>query len=1328
MLAYSSDGLLLFACNELGFSKANVSAICDMNQSTKTLLKEGKKSCIGEKGVGFKSVFKTAREVWIKSNNYSFKFDANKPLGMVDPVWTEFPSFPEDLRMNTMICLKIVKQEDRDVVRDQLTKVLEPASFMFLRRLSKIRIVRLDDAGNVFDLITLAHEQRPFNKELRQIVTSRMRGSKVQNSTFLVSDYTARELPAMELRPGVTESCIKLAFPVDGNQQPITSKQDVYAFLPVCSSGLPFLIQADFLLVASRQGIDESQPWNRRLQDQIVRAVIVAFQRLNDTPLRYLWPIYLSEEQVALKFFDKLKDRVVDRVRDDKILEARSGELAKPKVMMLVPDQYKDQDGEPLLTPANDRYLSTKYNSKHVSALVTQALDGKKFFDLLKSYVTKQTGSFHDKPGSWHARVCTVLLAERKQFNLDEILTLPVVPLDGGSWVHARTRSKQFYAKAALRPRFQAVFYLPRSDANITIPKGVSMPIIEHEASRNEERRAFFRAIGAQDLDYEDVLRGILKQHKDFIKDADVDLLTSHAQYVFSLPSFRLAQNLSTSLWLADTHEEAFRGIELHMDAPDKIPVSQYFRNPAVARFIHPAYLEIYKEDPEQRLRWLNWLRECLGVHDVPRLANKTNKGLSSEFEWLIGNTPSHQWLMCLKTNWEAYLLGKPPKQNDAKIPSQDVRDKIGNLLVDCTNGRDAKFRDTVLPHLRSVVTNIPHMGFHFLDIKYENDPDWSKFSIFGVITHRNLDFCLRVLMKFADSGASTDRMTVTNLYREIYAFCEASTTAREQTRSAFRDRPLIFLPDGSRWVHLRSCVWEAPQCLQTVRSVAHIYAPVQNFFKNILNLQDAGVPDFVNELVAHDDSLSSTRHIKMLLLELSARINPRLSYNLKALETCRVFPVKDIHGQTALMRVHDTWFIPDGRNLRASFENILHLLDFGVGEQKRLEPLFDKLGVWGRHLSEKVIKHEVVEGIAQALKNKMHTARFQTKAHYLLWCVDIQHTLLRLLLTFCSLADPAERYKTRPLLENIEIWGVRSIDVHRSVRLDNQEIRGKPLPANIMMGKDQRIFVPTKDLEENTLNYYEFSEKLITLCRLEKVPEKLVIGVLSMPSIPQIEDMLEENGIIFDKLELRKLAKPVGDVAGSMLSSSRKVLQPPMEEEASEDDSSSSGTSSLEALKDMGVRVNVVRRPNSVVHVKAQPSRYNKSTANQASQHHSEQCVSEEDDSEQEAMRSLTTSVGSRSKSANGTGNFTRSSFKHGNRVALPDEDINDIPTEQGGSSLNSSQNGHTISSIRRSQCNMPEINMIQDTQAIRIGEQGEMKVGTSPVVHFKKAHLLTM
>ncbi|THW02710.1 hypothetical protein D6D26_04062 [Aureobasidium pullulans] len=1111
-LAYRSDGLLLFGCNEQGFSKANVSAICDMNQSTKTLLKEGKKSCIGEKGIGFKSVFKVADKVWISSNNFSFMFDKSKPLGMVDP----------------------------------LTKVLEPSSFMFLRRLSKIRVVRLDDSGDTFDEIIMSHDQRAFTNDLQLVTTTKTKGTRSRRSRYVVSDYTAREMPSTELRQGVTETSIKLAFPLDDQQQPLIAKQDVYAFLPVCSSGLPFLIQADFLLVASRQGIDESQPWNRRLQDHIIYALIQAFQRLNDSHLKYRWPAYLPEVQVAHKFFDKMKDKFLDRMKDVKILESRAGEFAKPKVMMLVPDQYKDEVGNPLLTPTNDRYLSTKYDPNHVSSLVTQALDGKKFFEILKNYVMKQSEEFRSRPDAWHGRVSTVLMLEQKQFNLDELLILPIVPLDDGLWIPAKSRVKLTYSRAATRNTPPVAFYLPRSDANIVIPKGVSLSIVEHNASRNEERRSFLRRIGAQDLDYEDVLQGIIKQHRESMSNADVDLLLSHAQYVFSMPSAsKMAQNLSTILWLADSRGEQFRGIELHMDNPFKVPVSQIFaQNPTVIRFIHPKYLGAYHGNVELRTRWLAWLRECLGVHDVPRLANKMNKGLSAEFEWLVNNLPSVQWLACIRVNWEDYHLSKAPKLGDVRIPSDEVRSRIGSLVVDCTDGRRAKLKDTILPTLRSAVMTIQHMGFHFLDVKDEQHNDWTKLSTFGVITHRDLDFCLKLLMKFPETGMIPDKMTVIKLYRDIHNFCEPSLVARERTRTAFRDLPLIFLPESAQW----------------------------------------------------------------------------------ALENSRIFPVKNTQKQLVLVPGSDPkWFIPDGKNL--------------------------------------------------------------------------------------------SKYIMKPLLESIEIWAVESIKVHRSIRLDNQEICGKPLPANIMLGKDQRVFAPIQDLEDNSLNHYELSEKLVTLCKLEKVPKELVLGILTTSSTQQIEDMLEEHGVIFDKVELQKLTNNIiGGLAGAASSSRRVSAQQTPPGMVSDNDSSSSGdsdSSSLADLKAIGFRVKLARKIKPVSASRANGQNHSVRPRFRpepsSDENDTEQLLDDGDWNKGTAPMSNHAAPYRRSAKSSDGFSYQARSNNFGNKLAMSDEDINDIDSEESEIVTDTMQRAQA--SEYRKLVSASETSY-EDPQVIRIGEQGEMKM----------------
>ena len=62
--------------NETGFQPSNVDTICNIGQSTKTNRASG---FIGEKGIGFKSVFKIAKSVWVNSNSYSFKFNRDAP-------------------------------------------------------------------------------------------------------------------------------------------------------------------------------------------------------------------------------------------------------------------------------------------------------------------------------------------------------------------------------------------------------------------------------------------------------------------------------------------------------------------------------------------------------------------------------------------------------------------------------------------------------------------------------------------------------------------------------------------------------------------------------------------------------------------------------------------------------------------------------------------------------------------------------------------------------------------------------------------------------------------------------------------------------------------------------------------------------------------------------------------------------------------------------------------------------------------------------------------------------------------------------------------------
>ena len=71
--------------NEVGFSEKNIRAICDVGKSTKGAHRFG---YIGQKGIGFKSVFRVTDTPEIHSNGFHIGFDASTdPIGFILPHW-----------------------------------------------------------------------------------------------------------------------------------------------------------------------------------------------------------------------------------------------------------------------------------------------------------------------------------------------------------------------------------------------------------------------------------------------------------------------------------------------------------------------------------------------------------------------------------------------------------------------------------------------------------------------------------------------------------------------------------------------------------------------------------------------------------------------------------------------------------------------------------------------------------------------------------------------------------------------------------------------------------------------------------------------------------------------------------------------------------------------------------------------------------------------------------------------------------------------------------------------------------------------------------------
>jgi len=222
-------GSLRIDCNEIGFTAENVEAICAISRSTKS----GKTSYgeyIGEKGIGFKSVFKAADVVWISSREFTFKFDKTKFLGMVTPVWADFPE-PTQPGW-TSIFLQLSDDYEEDTLMQELL-TFDNNLLIFLRRIEVINIRVSCQNEQVWEKTVRKTES---SKDDDRIIVLQIGETTFQ---YLIRTHIIRDLPKEHKRPNWPQTKLLLAFPIsDFLEQPQIFPQNVYAFLPIRNYGL----------------------------------------------------------------------------------------------------------------------------------------------------------------------------------------------------------------------------------------------------------------------------------------------------------------------------------------------------------------------------------------------------------------------------------------------------------------------------------------------------------------------------------------------------------------------------------------------------------------------------------------------------------------------------------------------------------------------------------------------------------------------------------------------------------------------------------------------------------------------------------------------------------------------------------------------------------------------------------------------------------------------------------------------------------------------------------------------------------------------------------
>ncbi|KAE9964487.1 hypothetical protein EG328_010419 [Venturia inaequalis] len=815
--------------NEDGFTKDDIKAICSVGESTKA----GATGHIGEKGIGFKSVFKVASKVHVQAGPFSFAFEYDRDgndngLGMITPMNVEPYKLPAGVR--TRIILYLAPYCKRSELVQEFQSLPE-ALLLFLKKLEYLSVkISLPTSPSVD--ISCSRTRSGSRVDIHKTT---LEGSST--SKYWVTKRTVMDMPEDQARKEVKEdkesvyikqADVVLAFPLDDQDIPVIEQQHVFAFLPLRRAGYKFLIQSDFITQASREDIFDSA-WNNRLLDEVTEAFIDSVNTFSKHPtLQYHWLRYVPTDDLADDVWGRLQLKLSKRLASWEIFQASGGSgFRKANALREVPHEYRDVNQDTLLPDLPKEptaYVSDSYDKakdipilRYLGLIDLTAAEflARLEHDLRRNPCDSVMRSSSQDP-QWHKNIAQMLLKLSKVPSyLQSIKMLPIIP------IKVPTEEEPFWVV----PR-GAVLFFPTT-GGIAVPPGLPFKLVDPHSLVDPDRVSFFRALGVQECDPKHVLSSI--EHRFATGGCTLSQGVAYVKFMFwhhtaipssPRPKVKLASDQlewfdphdSVSGWTYCTRYEgqytmiAVQGPSL-LRSPDNKKTTRF-------KFPHDLYYETLKKcERREDKTGIEWFREFFDLQSTPQLHRRGYKQAASYELKHIAAHRSEILLGILEAKWSQY---KPIADLDNIIKSCEVP----------ISGYDAwrELNETFLPlpKLTSIVSRLKlEKGFGFLKelegLEASAESKWTFLNHFGVGSDADVYFWL-ALLAF-----------------ETYLIWDPR------------------LKNGHRWVSRQICLWHAPDWLSysDVLCLGRLpeYRGLEGLFRSTLSIPDANHENFIDYL-----------------------------------------------------------------------------------------------------------------------------------------------------------------------------------------------------------------------------------------------------------------------------------------------------------------------------------------------------------------------------------------------------------------------------------------------------------------------------------------------
>ncbi|KAH7399670.1 hypothetical protein BKA66DRAFT_437202 [Pyrenochaeta sp. MPI-SDFR-AT-0127] len=1089
-------------CNEEGFSKANVDAICKIGRSTKAKT-DNSTRYIGEKGIGFKSVFKVADVVHLQSGYYSFKFDKHARLGMIAPVWADFP---ERIRSGkTSVLLQLSADYDPEELEHDL-KSLDPRLLLFLRKLKQIDVMSFNKLGDVTGS-TLRRCDVPSSADGADMIDLHHDAAL---SRFKVIKRVVKDMPQDSKREGCKTSEVLLGFPIGPEGEPWLAPQKVYAFLPIRDYGFKFVIQADFLLVASREDVNVSSAWNRHLLAAIPEAFLQAVHTLNKGELRYQWTRYLPDQRSFSSFFEQLNTNIIRVLSQANVIEAWSGVLAMPCKLKYIHSEFRDSKGEPLIQSKKILigYISENYSSLDGAALErlgVRPLSPAEFVADLRLFIASDTAAFRAMAYAWHSSLASALLRaiDKDPHILRDLRSIPIIPLKNGHWVAAK--DQQTY--------FASAFEV------LNIPRGTLLGEIDPLAAASQFRKHLFHNLGAETYSRTLVCEAIVREQQLVGFEPNEIQACDHIARALFLFESGWKNYGGHELWVATEDGSAKRGSETYTHSTKPRSAKKVLAERFTSfNFLHRGYdnapLTILGD-------WTGWLLENLHLAELPRLVVSMSPKLvlATDFRVLRKEDPI-QLLLVLRDYWNHYsimFLSSESSECDHEDAKSSLRATLAAVEVPCVGGRIQPLGQTTMP-TADIVSGAMDAA-SFLEVPEPEDPRWNFLSHFGVIMNPGIDQFVKCLRQIKATTGSFKR--ISDLYRQLHALAEEH---RDEIREIFATEELIFIPSTMNgksdiWVKSSICVWSGPRWLRKTPLLDDIYADLSLFFRVTLGIHKTTWRTIIGEaecIHASDD----LKYITEVFLALDAFIgeaDPIKKHDIiDALSQAYIFPIDAGQSGSAFdymssARDLNMWFIADRLHLKESFDGLVPLLALSVDVIEKIPQLISELDLRSRLLTHAAGSDAKTEGSTQV--HTGFTASFREKARYIARILPASSN------TFCS--DVVTK------LCGAIIHSSETVSIQWTVKTEIGEIQGRADSGRVKISYQHNcmnIYLRHKDANSGVYPL-ELRESLATLCSLEHPTQiRLLEFILNESDSGEILDELSRRGFPEPSFEIKKI------------------------------------------------------------------------------------------------------------------------------------------------------------------------------------------------------------